>query len=547
MRFKGLATTFILSGLLISSPISSANFTDVQESNNFFDAINYLKENKIVQGYKDGSYQPEKKINRGEFTKIIIAAYFDETEIKNCDVNQLKFSDLPKDQWFSPYICTAFENKIIKGFSDNTFRHSAEINYGEAAKIISVTEALFNKKEFPKNENEPWHQPFIKNIQSNDAQPQSIKDFKHQITRGEMAYIIYKTDKAIFPKDNLATMSAKDCLPGEKFDQSEKVCYIECSSEKECQEIEKAIASKANSIGEDYFNGEKDYHGNHHTPTSTPENQSPSGLSETEITLTTYKISGDTLSEPTQNKNIPTQYQKAQSDLKKHQEMWNLFTKLIPATNRKNITEFQILSDGKDGTLAAVSQKESNPKEWILYIDPLDAYQNNQLNKSDLTYSIIHEFGHVLTLSHTQIPVDSKPAINNHNSEKELQAFMLKKEQACGKQLFVMEGCTLPKSYLNLFYQKFWTQIHQELKSIQKITDPEKQQNAALKFFEKHQDKFVTEYASSNPGEDIAESWTAFVLKNKPETNQIKDQKVKFFYQFPELVKLRKIIRSRLK
>jgi hypothetical protein len=54
-----------------------------------------------------------------------------------------------------------------------------------------------------------------------------------------------------------------------------------------------------------------------------------------------------------------------------------------------------------------------------------------------------------------------------------------------------------------------------------------------------YQDQFVTDYAPTSPVEDIAESWTFFVLSPKPELNSIANEKILFFYEYPELVELR--------
>lgn len=41
---------------------------------------------------------------------------------------------------------------------------------------------------------------------------------------------------------------------------------------------------------------------------------------------------------------------------------------------------------------------------------------------------------------------------------------------------------------------------------------------------------------ATSPVEDMAESWTNFVLKPSPEGKRIADEKALFFYDFPELV-----------
>ncbi|OKL35485.1 hypothetical protein [Domibacillus mangrovi] len=51
--------------------------------------------------------------------------------------------------------------------------------------------------------------------------------------------------------------------------------------------------------------------------------------------------------------------------------------------------------------------------------------------------------------------------------------------------------------------------------------------------------EFTTDYAVSHPEEDIAESWTYFVFSKKPTGDWIVDQKILFFYEYPELIRLR--------
>ncbi|MBK9051223.1 MAG: hypothetical protein IPL78_09985 [Chloroflexi bacterium] len=46
----------------------------------------------------------------------------------------------------------------------------------------------------------------------------------------------------------------------------------------------------------------------------------------------------------------------------------------------------------------------------------------------------------------------------------------------------------------------------------------------------------MTDYAATNPAEDIAETFMAFVLEPKPNGDTIAEEKVLFFYQYPELV-----------
>jgi hypothetical protein len=155
--------------------------------------------------------------------------------------------------------------------------------------------------------------------------------------------------------------------------------------------------------------------------------------------------------------------------------------------------------------------------------------EDGKLNKKESVHTLIHEYAHVLTLGKTQmqyIPTDL-------DSELMMNRFKNK----C-KTNMVMEGCLYKDSYLNQFIEKFWKE---DFKKIQSAGEDEQ-----LDFYSGREKDFVTDYAATNPGEGIAETFTFFVLKSKPTGNTIADQKIKFFYNFPELVKLRQVIRTRL-
>ena len=63
--------------------------------------------------------------------------------------------------------------------------------------------------------------------------------------------------------------------------------------------------------------------------------------------------------------------------------------------------------------------------------------------------------------------------------------------------------------------------------------------NALYDFYQTHRDQFVGDYAVTHPAEDIAESFTYFVFSPKPSGNSIRERKIRFFYEYPELIRLR--------
>ncbi|MGI0532387.1 recombinase family protein [Bacillus pfraonensis] len=218
-----------------------------------------------------------------------------------------------------------------------------------------------------------------------------------------------------------------------------------------------------------------------------------------------------------------------------HETLWGIYRTLIPSKYRENIKEFDIVTDGYDGIVAHVTPSMENPKDWVLSLDTLDS----GVNIDEVMKTLIHETAHVLTLSDKQIPVDEK-YVKAFEAEKDVSSYQNK----C-KNLFLQEGCAKADSYINKFYDSFWKPIESEWKEKQIETDEE----AQIQFFEEKHDQFVSEYGTTNIAEDIADTFTAFILqdsKKVKEGQELKYKKIAFFYQYPELVKMRAEVLSGL-
>ena len=96
---------------------------------------------------------------------------------------------------------------------------------------------------------------------------------------------------------------------------------------------------------------------------------------------------------------------------------------------------------------------------------------------------------------------------------------------------------------MNLYYQAFLKEYEEQWLYAGNRTVEER-----IAFYEKNKDSFVTTYATVNPFEDIAESFSYFMLtpyNDSPQT--VPERKVNFFYQFPELVEYRAFVLKELK
>ena len=101
-------------------------------------------------------------------------------------------------------------------------------------------------------------------------------------------------------------------------------------------------------------------------------------------------------------------------------------------------------------------------------------------------------------------------------------------------------------SQLNQFFNRFWTDFYAEWQIIDEEVDEDTRFNMLDDFYHIYQDQFLTDYAPTSPAEDIAESWTFFLLAPKPEPNSIANEKILFFYEYPELLEVRAQILDRI-
>ncbi|MFA6435640.1 MAG: S-layer homology domain-containing protein [Candidatus Gracilibacteria bacterium] len=199
-RFFVVLPFLLILFLASCSASMQTSFLDVEFVNPNYDAIVYVQTQGIVSGYEDGTFGPSKKINRAEFTKILIGAQFTAQQIETC-VPKLSFSDVFGDEWFAPYVCVAGNEGIISGYSDGTFRPSDNVNFAEAAKI------LVGAFDYEVGTDAIWYKPFVQALENRGAIPTSLCSFDQSVSRGDMAEMIYRLKENISDKTSMAFFS----------------------------------------------------------------------------------------------------------------------------------------------------------------------------------------------------------------------------------------------------------------------------------------------------------------------------------------------------
>lgn len=484
------------------------------------ESIRYLEEQGIVSGYPDGSFQPKRTLNRAELTKIVIEATFDDSEFATAADDC--FPDVRRTDWFAKYVCFAKEQGIVKGYGDGTFRPGAEIIQPEALKI--VLESFY--EGIPTSPGQ-WYQTYFDEAEysgmlyfAQDRQPEL-----HKLTRGEMAYFVaWNLDEEGELEDQIEgdwqlsdaevgeveddfdwePMTAQDCEEGERFDAEEELCYLPEDEEWDDESWDDDEEDLADYYDEEY----------------EPVRHDEEGADED--TKYVYSIAGSAIKLVRSDGDVSALPAVAR-DTAQHQQVWQRVTELIPESYRGNLQYFYIFSDGAEGTMAYVEPLVDG--KWALGIDALDAKNDPR----ELTLTIIHEYGHTLTLGVDQIEDLSRLSY-------------AEAEQRCKPRYFTGDGCAKPDSFIEKFYRSFWT--GRVTKQYRRGFAQESGDTAAVPLYEDDPSRYVTEYAASSVEEDIAESFAYFVFHDRPTGTAIKDDKLRFFEQFPSLMKLRKEMRE---
>ena len=126
-RAEAAAMLARLQGLDLSNS-ARPNFVDVRSG--WYNAvINAVVNAGYMKGYPDGTFRPDGKITRAEFTQMIKA-------IDKANTGMAPFADV-KGHWAEAAINQAYANARIKGYPDGTFRPNNHITRAEAVTVFN--------------------------------------------------------------------------------------------------------------------------------------------------------------------------------------------------------------------------------------------------------------------------------------------------------------------------------------------------------------------------------------------------------------------------
>lgn len=111
---------------------SAAIFPDVPSDHVFREPIEALVNAGVVTGNPDGTYAPDRKVNRAEMLKMLYKAMGKLPD----NASRACFSDVERLSWYESYVCDAAAHHYVEGYSDGTFRPGNTVNRVEAIKMV---------------------------------------------------------------------------------------------------------------------------------------------------------------------------------------------------------------------------------------------------------------------------------------------------------------------------------------------------------------------------------------------------------------------------
>lgn len=147
----------------VEKSTESSNFSDVSNTSWYYEAVNALTQNGIIDGYDDNTFRPNESITRQEASKIVANAHikfktdsevlakftsenkdgsygeFNGTSVEgdSIDSKTLFIDDSKIATWADGAVNALTKAGVIKGYEDNTFRADGKISKAEALVMIT--------------------------------------------------------------------------------------------------------------------------------------------------------------------------------------------------------------------------------------------------------------------------------------------------------------------------------------------------------------------------------------------------------------------------
>ena len=128
-KFLSLVLALVMTMSLVTISAGAKDFTDDSKIN-YEEAVDVMSALKVIDGYADGSFNPQGSLTRGAAAKIICNLILGPTTASALSADTAPYKDVPVNHTFAGYIAYCQRQGIISGYADGTFRPAATLtNY----------------------------------------------------------------------------------------------------------------------------------------------------------------------------------------------------------------------------------------------------------------------------------------------------------------------------------------------------------------------------------------------------------------------------------
>jgi hypothetical protein len=192
--------------------IRLVKFADVADNHWAASPVSKLATAGLIEGYPNGSFQPERALSRAELSTLLMKSRGAELPIVTGKV----FKDLPASHWAARYVKGAMDLGLVQGYPDKTFKPNNKINRTEGVVVLTrfgalTTEAKLMESPYPDLTARNWAAPFIAAAKGAGLLEYiGDKDFepKKELTRAEACEILAKTSYGKARIDSLLDWTA---------------------------------------------------------------------------------------------------------------------------------------------------------------------------------------------------------------------------------------------------------------------------------------------------------------------------------------------------
>ena len=183
----------VLVNQMYSTVFARSVYSDVPDTHTYASTIEYLTSLGAISGNPDGSFQPERTLNRAEFSKILVnmrPKYFEEA-LTQCRTSRYGsiFTDVQNSHWFYDVVCAMKLKGVIQGYDDGSFRA------GEPLSVLAAVKMSLRTYDVHVDEDSVWFRPYINKAEQLGILPVGINIFLPGMKRGEMTYLLASLDK----------------------------------------------------------------------------------------------------------------------------------------------------------------------------------------------------------------------------------------------------------------------------------------------------------------------------------------------------------------